>query len=237
MQNIPSVARNTTEAAASKHCSKDGVLATQVTMTAKCETHSLNSTKHFDTKECQASGSIVVKPEAIIIAEDEVIVNEEPERKAPTESDVEDISKQLREFLHEKGPSQEDDLVEAFRPSQAQLILATYGTLSAFLDRCPGFHVEHEDLYSFIYYKEPDDEAGRLCTPLSQDEASMRSACYDSGCQLHAEACDGGPRHASVSSSTSSTYKFAIDAEHDEQEDPRMKDACSQVPSPPRCLS
>ncbi|KAH7978808.1 hypothetical protein HPB49_006854 [Dermacentor silvarum] len=32
-------------------------------------------------------------------------------------------------------------------------------------------------------------------------------------------------------------YESAIDEEEDEQEEPRMKDTCSQVPSPPGCLS
>ncbi|KAH7960528.1 hypothetical protein HPB49_020945 [Dermacentor silvarum] len=227
MQGIPGFAGNTTEAAASKHCSKDDILATPETT---------NSIKHFDTKECEASGSLVVERETSLTAEDEVIVHEEPERKAPTESDVVGIVNQLREFLHDKDPSQEDDLMEALSPSRAQHILEAYGTLTAFLERRPGFQVVHEDLYSFVYYKQPDDEAAGVCKSL-QDEATARSACYnDSGLQ-HSEACDGGPRRARVSSSSISTYESTIDEEDDEQGETRINDGCSQVPSKPSCMS
>ncbi|KAH7979588.1 hypothetical protein HPB49_009989 [Dermacentor silvarum] len=102
-----------------------------------------------------------VEHETNVIADDEVIVNEEQERKAPTESDVENIVCQLRELVHEKDPSQ--DLMEALSPLQAQLILQAYGTLSAFQDRRQEYHVVHENLHSFMYYKEPDNEADRVC--------------------------------------------------------------------------
>ncbi|KAH7978807.1 hypothetical protein HPB49_006853 [Dermacentor silvarum] len=103
-----------------------------------------------------------VEHETNVIADDEVIVNEEPERKALTESDVENIVCQLRELLHEKDQPQEDDLMEALSPLQAQLMLQAYGTLSAFQDRYQEFHVGHEDIHSLIYYKEPDNEADRV---------------------------------------------------------------------------
>ncbi|KAH7978810.1 hypothetical protein HPB49_006856 [Dermacentor silvarum] len=156
MQNLPGVAGNTTEGAASKPGSKDCILATPETTI-----QSSNSINHFSTKGLDVE--LDVEHETNVIADDEVIVNEEPEWKAPTESDVENIVCQLRELLHEKGPSKEDDLMEALSPLQAQLMLQAYGTPSAFQDRRQEFHVVHEDLHSFIYYKEPDNEADRVC--------------------------------------------------------------------------
>ncbi|XP_049520271.1 uncharacterized protein LOC125944151 [Dermacentor silvarum] len=102
MQDIRDVAGKTAEAAASKHCSKDDVLATPETTAAKCKAQSSNSIKLFDTKECEASGSVVVEHETSIIAEDKVIVTEEPERKAPTESDVDALFIELESTLRKR---------------------------------------------------------------------------------------------------------------------------------------
>lgn len=170
-------------------------------------------------------------------------MHEEPYPKAVTDSDVADIVRQLRELLQENGPSQEEDLLKALSPSQAQLILEAYGTLTAFLDQRPGFRVLHEDLYSFVYYEEPGDEDEESsCSSLVRDGATAvsRLACsmkYDSR-RHYAVARDGRPRRARTNSSSSSSYESAMDGEEGDEENHqryRMKDVCSQVPSRSDC--
>lgn len=51
---------------------------------------------------------------------------------------------------------------------------------------CGWYGIEHQIL-------EHIDKAACVCTSLSQDEATIRSAWYDSGLQ-HTEACNGGAR-------------------------------------------
>ncbi|XP_049520809.1 uncharacterized protein LOC119445049 [Dermacentor silvarum] len=121
----PDVPGNATEAAASKHCFKDGILATPETMPSdKCEAQS-SSHSTGPATECEASVSEVDEVKTSFFGEQEVVVTEESQPKALAESDVVDIVRRLREVLQEKGPSQEDDF-EALTPSQAQLILEVH---------------------------------------------------------------------------------------------------------------
>ncbi|XP_065294804.1 uncharacterized protein [Dermacentor albipictus] len=100
IQQKPDVPGNPTEGADSQNCS---MLAIPETMADNGKAQSSDSTKIFDTKEHEASVSIVAEHESNTIAEDAVIANDEPERKGLTESDVVDIARQLAETLQEKG--------------------------------------------------------------------------------------------------------------------------------------
>ncbi|KAL1486704.1 hypothetical protein MTO96_008777 [Rhipicephalus appendiculatus] len=145
---------------------------------------------------------------------------EQKPREAISETDAASILKQIREILQENGPTQEVDLLEALGPSQIRLIIEAHGTLTAFLDRCPGFRVVREDLYTFVYYQDPEEE----------DEAAGRSSfvkigattasCEDSsvecnGGRLQAAAGDAGPRRIRSTSSSSDSYESAVEGEEE----------------------
>ncbi|KAH7983712.1 hypothetical protein HPB52_013803 [Rhipicephalus sanguineus] len=118
----------------------------------------------------------------------EPIVHRKQELTPLTEFDVVDIVRRLRDVLRKNGPSQEDDLLEALSTSQAQIIINVYGTITAFLDRRPGFEVIYENLYTFVYYKYTDDEDDVL------DEGTdvSRTHCSnESGCQYSVAGGDG----------------------------------------------
>ncbi|KAH7980995.1 hypothetical protein HPB49_020690 [Dermacentor silvarum] len=223
------VARNAREAATSKPYMKGELLTTPRT------TSSSDSSKPSDRKQYEASASGAVENQTSFIEEEQVIVREKPEPKALTESNMVDIVKQLREFLQDNGPSQEDDLLKALSPSKAQQIIEVYGTLTAFLDRHPGFRVLHEHLYSFVYYQHPeDDECDRSF--LVHDGASTGSflaSTSDSGRQYKV-ACDDESRSARASSSSSSYYSDDSSYGDDKQEKRQMKNGWTQVPSLPR---
>ncbi|XP_054927321.1 uncharacterized protein slam isoform X4 [Dermacentor andersoni] len=173
---------------------------------------------------------------------EEGTVEEEVEPEPLTEADVTDIVRQLREVLQENGPSQEDDLLKALAPEQACRVLATYDTLTAFLDRHPGFRQLHEDLHSFIYYQDPDDDDDDDCycptVPLYNGVPALNAGAEH---QLHSLVTgDSGPR--SVRSSCSSTsYESAMEEEEDYEKGKGKKygrkDGSSQTPSRPRCQS
>lgn len=94
----------------------------------------------------------------------------------------------------------------------------------------------HEDLYSFVYYQEPDDEDAIDCMSL-QDGATAGFACSNDSGRQHEDAGDGNPRRTRVSSSsssTSSTYESAVDEEGKEQKKSESKDGWSEVHSIPR---
>ncbi|KAH7960365.1 hypothetical protein HPB49_018968 [Dermacentor silvarum] len=201
----PDVPGNATEAAASEHCSKDGVLATsETTPRDKCEARSSHTTEPLKWRKCEASASEIVVVETSFPGEHEIIVNEEPE--------VVDTLRQRRERLQEKGPSQEDDLLEAPKRSQCQLILEVYGALTTFRDRRLGFGVVHEDPYAFVYHHGPDDVDACFSTSLLQDGATTVCLSDRSNCsgRQHEQAIDGGPRFARFSSSSISAYDSAV---------------------------
>ncbi|KAH7985776.1 hypothetical protein HPB49_026274 [Dermacentor silvarum] len=222
--HVPSkpVSSNATVATASKLCSKDDILATpEITPNDKCKVRlSLHSAEPLNRRECAAIPSKAVKVESSFIGEHEVIVNEQSVPKALVESDVVDITRQLRE---------EDDLMEAVRPSQTQVMFQVYGTVTAFLDLRPGFRVVLEDLCSFEYYQGPDDEEAWSCTSLLQGGATAASGSARSSYsgRQHAKAIDGGPRRARICLSSSSAYESAIDRNDEEQEKRRINDCWS----------
>ncbi|KAH7974911.1 hypothetical protein HPB49_021385 [Dermacentor silvarum] len=169
-----------------------------------------------------------------------VIVREKPESKALTESNVEDTVKQLRKFLQENGPSQEDDVLKALSPSKAQQIIEVYCTLTAFLDWQPRFLVLHEHLCSFIYYQQPDDQDDEWdCSSLVHGGASTGScsASTNASGRQYAVARDGKSRSVRASSPSSSYHVPIMDGDDIEHEKRRMKNGRTLVHSLHRCES
>ncbi|KAH7982445.1 hypothetical protein HPB52_005061 [Rhipicephalus sanguineus] len=153
---------------------------------------------------------------------DEVVVHDNPKPKL-AELDAVDIMRQLRNVLQENGPSEEDDLRKALSTSQAQMIVNTYGTITAFLDHCPGFEIIYEDLYTFVYYQSTDDEDDVLdgATTESSKDCSLQDAM----------AGDGVHQRTSAISSDISLYVSAGGGGDNERAMCRMRNAWSQVPS------
>ncbi|KAH7936807.1 hypothetical protein HPB49_004955 [Dermacentor silvarum] len=228
------VARNAREAATSKPNMKGELLTTPRT------TSSSDSSETSGRKQYEAiTPSEVLENQTSLIGEEQAIVRGKPEPKALKESNVVVIVKQLREFLLENSPSQEDDLLKAPSPSKAQQIIEVYCTVNAFLDRHAGFRVLHEHLYSFIYNEHSNDQYDVCdCSSLVHDGASTGSclaSTNDSGRQ-YAVARDNESRSAHPSSPSSSYYGATMDGD-DKEEKRRMKNGWTQVRSLPRCES
>ncbi|XP_075548192.1 uncharacterized protein LOC142582398 isoform X4 [Dermacentor variabilis] len=196
-----------------------------------------------DEPPCEVNGNVTGWSAHKHSLVEEGTVEEEVEPEPLTEADVTDIVRQLREVLQQNGPSQEDDLLNALAPEQACRVLATYDTLTAFLDRHPGFRQLHEDLHSFIYYQDPDDDDDdddcySPTVPLYNGVPALNAGAEH---QLHSLVTgDSGPR--SVRSSCSSTsYESAMEEEEDYEKGKGKKcgrkDGSSQTPSRPRCQS
>ncbi|KAL1442575.1 hypothetical protein MTO96_046352 [Rhipicephalus appendiculatus] len=152
---------------------------------------SLDSAKPSSKEESEASASEVVENGTDIVSEPEEIVNEKPGPKTLAESYVVDVVRRMREVLQEWGPSREEDLLEALGRARAKPVVEAYGTLIAFLDRYPEFRVLHEDLYTFVYYQDPDDEDEEGCSSsLDKDGATTASS-------LASSAKDGGEPRSS----------------------------------------
>ncbi|KAH8037446.1 hypothetical protein HPB51_010001 [Rhipicephalus microplus] len=201
------------------------------------ETHSsLDNTKP-SVKEGETSTRQLVENEADIVREAGKIVNEKT--KTLTESYVMDVLTRMREFLQEWGPSQEKDLLEALGYVRAKPVLEAHGTLIAFLDRYSEFRVLHEDLYTFVYYLDPDDEEGGYSS-LDKDRATttscMASFAKDGGGPRYTGADVSRPQRSRSSSSSSSCYESALDEEEYDREPRRRyptKVVWSQGPSNP----
>ncbi|KAH7937833.1 hypothetical protein HPB49_016581 [Dermacentor silvarum] len=227
------VTRNAREAATSKPYVKGERFKTPRT------TSSSESSEPSNRKQYEGSASEVVQNQTSFIEEEEVIVCEKPGPKALTESNVEDIVKQLRELLLENGPFQEDDLLKALSPSKAQQIVEVYGALNAFLHWHPGLRVLREQLYSFIYYQHSDDQHDECdCLSLVRDGACTGSclASTNGSGRQYAVGRDGESRSARVSSPRSSFYGATVN-DDDKTEKRRVRNGSTQVPSLPRCES
>ncbi|KAH6921052.1 hypothetical protein HPB50_027960 [Hyalomma asiaticum] len=126
------------------------------------------------------------------------------EPKSLSERDVMDIVKTMRRMLLKEGPLQEHELAAAVSPTHTKLLLEMHETMTAFLKRQPGFMVVHEDLYTFVYYEEPDGEVEDGSTSRVKDEeftGPSSSVSTNSGRQ-DAAASNGGPERecATISS-------------------------------------
>ncbi|KAH6948169.1 hypothetical protein HPB50_023119 [Hyalomma asiaticum] len=106
-------------------------------------------------KNCDVTKSKLVHHPSSIGRHDHISTVETPEPKALTGADVEDIMRDMRQLLLDKGPSQEQELLDAVSPLHAEQVVQVHGTMTAFLNQHPGFAVVNEDLYSFVYY-DPD---------------------------------------------------------------------------------
>lgn len=129
-------------------------------------------------------------------------------------------------MLHEKGPSQEDDLMEALTPLQAQLILQAYGTLSAF----------KTGARNFMWCTRIFTRLSITRSPITKQIASVRSLParnFHAACFLQRQRMPAA--HGGLWRRTSVRECQLIDLQHlreyeeeDEQEEPRMKDAAAR---------
>ncbi|KAL3203598.1 hypothetical protein MRX96_011962 [Rhipicephalus microplus] len=74
------------------------------------------------------------------------------------ELSVPDSVEQLRRFLQVQGPSDLGELLNGQSPSQARDVPQRHGTLNAFIEQLPGLILAHGDVYTFVYYEEPNGE-------------------------------------------------------------------------------
>ncbi|KAL1486705.1 hypothetical protein MTO96_008778 [Rhipicephalus appendiculatus] len=160
---------------------------------------------------------------------------------AISETDAASILKQIREILQENGPTQEDDLLEALGSSQTRVIIQAHGTLTAFLDRRPGFRVVREELYTFIYYQDPEEEDEAAGRSSSVKVGGATASCQESsvectGRRLQAAAGDAGHRRMRSNSSSSDSYESAVEGEEEERERRRypLRNGFARMPSRPR---
>ncbi|KAL1481927.1 hypothetical protein MTO96_015243 [Rhipicephalus appendiculatus] len=148
----------------------------------------------------------------------EETVDQMPEPQL-TEDDATDIVSQLQAVLLEYGPSQEEDLLKALKPEQARRVLAAYNTLTDFLDGHPGFKRKDEDLLSFIYYVDPDeDDEGATMTIATTPPPT-------------ADLCNGLSALAVSAKDVGYQFHSAVDSDGGSQ------NSCTQTPSQPRCQS
>lgn len=211
--------------AASNCCSGDEILPTrEKTLSEKCEAQPRShSPKPSEENECE--GTNLVQYATSCITEDEVIVGENIEPKALTDSYLHDIARKLREGLQVHGMSHENELLEALSPSQVQLLLEVYGSLPAFVEQRPEIGLAREDLRTFAYFQHPDRE------DQDKDTSGSSSSGFNDDCSQHEESGVGKHQRSRDSSSSSSSYESAVEEQDEEH---CLKDACSQVPSPPR---
>ncbi|KAL1466232.1 hypothetical protein MTO96_026804 [Rhipicephalus appendiculatus] len=178
-----------------------------------------------------------VEEATIINSEDDATLVDKPHSSAFADSDVGDIEKKLRRMLQVHGPCDLGELLKALSPSQAQDVLQEYETLTAFIEQLPGFVIVHEDLYTFVYYEEPEGDeydCGGSSTLQDEADAGASSTASDNGGHQHIVPGDCKLRRERSSSSSSSCYESAVEEQH-EEESHRLKDAACQVSSPPPC--
>ncbi|KAH7961612.1 hypothetical protein HPB52_010848 [Rhipicephalus sanguineus] len=231
----------TTEEAASALGSNDEIQANlERTLSRKFEAElTSHSIPTVEESEREDSARPFVEDATILNAKEDATVVEKSHPRALTESDVADIENKLRRMLQVHGPSDQGELLKALRPSQAQDVLQLYGTLTAFIEQLPGFILLRKDLYTFVYYEEPDGEEYD-CGGSSnlQDDADdvARSTASGNGGHQYTVSDDCERQRARSSSSSSSCYESAVE-EHHEEENNGIKIASCQVSSSPRCHS
>ncbi|KAH6920335.1 hypothetical protein HPB50_028676 [Hyalomma asiaticum] len=167
--------------------------------------------------------------------DDQVPTVETPEPKGLTEADVADIVRHMRQLLLDKGPSQEQELIEAASPLHAEQVQEIHGSMTAFLNERPGFVVVNEDLYTFVYY-DPDVEVqGDSASRRTEEAIAGPSTASNNSDDQDAPVCDGGPhRQCAAISSSRPANDSTIEGEHEEREEHGLEDSSIQVTSTPR---
>ncbi|KAH6920047.1 hypothetical protein HPB50_028964 [Hyalomma asiaticum] len=177
----------------------------------------------------------VVDPQSSVVGDHEVARSHKREPKSLSDTDVMDIVRSMRQLLLAKGPLQENELANVVSPTQAKLVREVQESMTAFLSRHPGFVVVHEDLYSFVYYEDPEVEGEDRSTSQTEHEVitgPSSSGSTNSGGQ-DAAASDGGPDGATISSSRP-PHQSTTEGEQHEEEKRALKDAGMQEKYPPR---
>ncbi|KAH6920336.1 hypothetical protein HPB50_028677 [Hyalomma asiaticum] len=192
---------------------------------------SLHGSKNL-AKNCVLATAKLVHHPSSIGPDDHVITVETPEPKGLTEADVAQIVRHMRQLLLDKGPSQEQELMEAVSPLHAEQVQEIHGSMTAFLNERPGFVVVNEDLYTFVYY-DPDGEVQGDSASRTRDEAiTGPSTTFNNSDDQDAAVCDGGPhRECAAISSIRPVNESSIEGEHEEREEHAVGDAAIQVTS------
>ncbi|KAH9379343.1 hypothetical protein HPB48_013561 [Haemaphysalis longicornis] len=155
--------------------------------------------------------------------------------EALDEAEIADIVTRAREFLEERGASQEEELFEVLGPRQAQRVQVSFGSLVACLTRQPGFHVICEGECSRVYYRDPKQyDATRTASAQSSLATTPASLVPDSGLldassegsliEARAVAAVGSGRASPSGSSGSGSYASAMDKQEEER-----RNACTQT--------
>lgn len=160
-----------------------------------------------------------------------------------TQADLADIVSRCREFLEERGPSQEEEICgKVLGPHKASLVRTAFGSLASFLAQQPGFHHTLEGDYSFLYFMEPDEEEEGEQGDATNSSSLSPSSASDLFPDDHSEdgpaeaggvaeegdgpqsGRDATPCGRSSSSSSLTSYMSALDEWEEER-----KDACTQT--------
>ncbi|XP_077557548.1 uncharacterized protein LOC144172803 isoform X3 [Haemaphysalis longicornis] len=155
--------------------------------------------------------------------------------EALDEAEIADIVTRAREFLEERGASQEEELFEVLGPRQAQRVQVSFGSLVACLTRQPGFHVICEGECSRVYYRDPKQyDATRTASAQSSLAPTPASLVPNSGLldassegsliEARAVAAVGSGRASPSGSSGSGSYASAMDKQEEER-----RNACTQT--------
>lgn len=115
------------------------------------------------------------------------------------EDEIADIVTRAREFLEERGASQEEELLKVLSPRQARRVQASSGSLVACLARQPGFHVFCEGGCAYVYYRDPK-QYDATCTASAQSSVAPAPASLipNSGCVLDAASSEVSPPWESI---------------------------------------
>ncbi|KAH6919557.1 hypothetical protein HPB50_029455 [Hyalomma asiaticum] len=188
------------------------------------EGESVQSIKPLATNCDVATSTLVHHPSSI--EGDHRIITVENEAQSLTETDVSNIVRHMRQLLQnkarrraelleavlqDKGPSQEQELVEAVTSLHADLVLNIHGMMTAFLNQRQGFVVVKKDRYSSVHYEYLDGEVQDNSTSRMKHEEITGSASAASNDDQDESVSDGETYHECVAITSSRPYiQFTI---------------------------
>ncbi|KAH6920163.1 hypothetical protein HPB50_028847 [Hyalomma asiaticum] len=188
-------------------------------------------------KNCDVATSTLVLHPSSIEGDHRVITVEKRRPRGLTETDVSNIVRHMRQLLQNKGPSQEQELVEAVTSLHADLALQMHGRMRDLRNRCPAFVVINEDRCSSVYCEHLDGDVQDDSTSRMKHEAITGPSSAASIDDQVAAVFDGEPhRECATISSSRPANESITEGEHQEREEHSLKDIDVQVTSLPRSL-
>ncbi|KAH8010140.1 hypothetical protein HPB51_025411 [Rhipicephalus microplus] len=191
---------------------------------------SLHRIKPIDRNRWKGRLKKATKDASYFNFESNRITTDEAVPHALVDSDALDIARRLRKCLKKNGPSLEEDLLIAMRPSHVQYVIHAYGTLAAFMDLLSGFEQDQEGRYMLLCYEGLDGKVWD-CSSSSHTQEERSHGLYSSGSSYDGLQCadDSEPECEPCSSSSSSCYEPAVE-EQPEEKRHRLRDASCQTP-------